>query len=1370
MKKRVLSLLMSFILLVNLLPATARAAENITVYATVSDRGSIACENGALVADVPVTVETDDGTATVDAVLAKLHEMYGKGYTGGSYVTKLWGVSTGNCLFFVNDQALQVDVTTDVVHDGDRLTASLNQDDTYYSDWYTCFDRSRVTVGVGDDVTLTLKGYQGMGDGAAVPVSGVSVSAMNVSGTSVSGEAVTDSAGTATIRFDVPGTYYVTANGTVRDTVTAWSMMNLGGDPAVYGTMDYTTSDFSVAYTDADYGNGPYPADEVKYVDFDDWFDDQDSYYALHTNQLLVDCPTIAPVCVVTVGTAEERADWLLVQSAKDALTWDQFNAEPQDAVTTAFTLPSTATVGNKLVSVYWTSSDTSVLSVNSYNGQISTWIERPAAQDADVRLTASLVYETAHDTKVFPLAIKAEGVNDAKESVVGFKPLMDGIAAAQMSSTDPWMVLDMAGYGQDVKAGDYGWSSTVAKTLAQAATGGDTSALIDELKTFKVNGAYAIYTTPYVLLAYDAAGAVEDESFTCTRAAMKAAMIAFLNDLDGNYAGVDDMAPLLAALAPYYEKGDAALDAAVRTGIAWLSAQQNDDGTYSYFGTKNANSTAMVVVSLAALGIDAHRDSRFIKDGHSAVEGLMSFALSDKTGFGYKGNVTENALATEQGLRALVSYARFAESGGEPYNIYLQAKAGEDAPADPKITTTVKPQPVTPTDKSISASVRVSGDTGVWLSTRVSVRSGVSVYDVLTSVLADNGYSWEGSSNYISYITNPDGVRLGEFSTGDNSGWLYKVNGVLPSEPLGEYILESNASIVFYYTNDWTKDPDAGKWSSNQTTDSKAADKVDALIDAIGTVTPERADAIRAARAAYDALSAEQKKLVENYDALLAAEKALAALQSGSLPFTDIKSGAWYADAVKYAYEKGLMNGVSAAAFAPDGTATRSQIVTILYRLAGSSAVSGGSFADVNAGEWYADAVEWASANGIVSGYDNGSFGPDDEITREQLAVILYRYAKRQGQGFTGLWYFPLSFSDAAAVSSWADEAMHWCVMKGILSGTDQSMLEPGATATRAQIAAILQRFCELPQEDSKSEAERAFDGAASYLTAAVPAPRYGSIGGEWTVIALSRAGAAVKEDYFTVYEAALEQTVRESAGVLSERKYTEYSRAILALSALGKDARDIAGYDLTLALGDYEKTTAQGVNGAIYALLALDSREYPVPQNADAKTQATRQMYIDAILAAQLSDGSWSFTGESADPDLTAMALQALAKYQEQSAVKAAVNRALVCLSTMQNADGGFSSWSTENAESCAQVILALAELGISVDDTRFVKDGGSVLDALLSYQNADGGFCHTHGGETNLMASEQAACALASLVRAENGETGFYRMAALAERAAA
>ena len=1479
MKKRVLSLLMAFVMVISLLPATTRAAENITVLMTVYNAGQLVKDKNdkaMLLREVSVADLNGDGTYTLDEAIRAAHAEYYSGGMGGyatdyGYVSKLWGENASNSGFCKND-AMTGLVGEEPVADGDRLTVYIYHDTVNYSDRYSFFDAERKTVAANEEFTLTLTG-RGYDETWVLVENPVATAPLGVFDPETGSYSVPDSMKGAVVWNDVRQKASTGYDG---------KAVVLFTEPGVY----YVTAQ----------------AASSGYVGYDDQGNSIPNYL-------------VPPLCIVTVLSAEDYARWQVVQSAKGQLRWETIGGgQAQEAVTSALTLRSTLNVEGKPVNVYWTSSDTSVLSVSSYNGQTSAWVDRPAAQPAGVRLTASLVYETVRDTKVFPLTVKAEGVNDTKEPVVNFKSLMDGIAAARSTSTDAWMVLDMAGYGRDVKAGDYGWSSPVAKTLAEDAIGGDTSALINELKTFNVNGPSAIYTTPYVLLAYDAVGAVEDETFTCTRAAMKEAMIAFLNDLDSNYAGVDDMAPLLAALAPYYEKGDAALDAAVRTGIAWLSAQQNDDGTYSYYGTQNANSTAMVIVSLSALGIDAHRDSRFIKNGHSAVEGLMSFALNNHSGFGYKGNVTENALATEQGLRALVSYARFAESGGQPYNIYLQAEAGKAAPADPKIAATVKPQPIAPEDETvttITVTVKVCGDTGIWLNESVSARSGASVYDVLTSVLASSGYTWEGSSNYISYITNPSGVRLGEFSTGPNSGWLYKVNGILPSTPLGEYILESNASIVFYYTNDWTLDPDAGKWyvkpvSSTITPAAAIKDGIASasvsykdLSEAISaakksgedtvTITPEikgkvngiavslpKSAAANAAKQGVQLIVETDKARVslraevlgelaknsgselkleitekraeevsdklahENLDGASIVEVTLmidgkpvtvfggkkllidipvdskrfragdtcrvlvlsddgaaertsgqcikkndalfvrvetthlsifVVMRDAALPFTDVADTAWYADAVQYVYENGLMTGVSESEFAPDGTATRGQIVTILWRLAGSPVVNYAMrYADVDEGAWYGEAVRWAASTGVVTGYTESSFGPNDAITREQLAAILYRYIKTQGQGFTGMWYFPLRYDDAASISDWADEAMHWCVMKGVLNGTGETTLSPQLTATRAQLAAILQRFCELPKDTaSKSAAQTAYDRASAYLTAAVSAPRYGSLGGEWTVLALARGGADTETAYFTGYCAALEQTVREANGVLSERKYTEYSRVILALSALGKDARDVAGFDLTLPLGDYEKTAAQGVNGVIYALLALDSRDYPMPQNAAASTQATRQLYVDAILAAQLTNGGWSFMGEDADPDLTSMALQALAKYREQSSVQLAANRALVCLSAMQNADGGFSSWGSENAESCAQVLLALNALGLDADDSRFVKNGHSVLDALLTYQNADGGFCHERSGETNLMASEQAACALASLVRAERGESGLYRMAALTQPAA-
>lgn len=293
-------------------------------------------------------------------------------------------------------------------------------------------------------------------------------------------------------------------------------------------------------------------------------------------------------------------------------------------------------------------------------------------------------------------------------------------------------------------------------------------------------------------------------------------------------------------------------------------------------------------------------------------------------------------------------------------------------------------------------------------------------------------------------------------------------------------------------------------------------------------------------------------------------------------------------------------------------------------------------------------------------------------------------------------------------------------------------------------------------------SPAQGAYDRAAAFISKAVPAPEVSSIGGEWAVIGLARGGAARPQNYDADYLNRVEQTVKEKQGVLHTRKYTEYSRVILALSALGADAREVGGHDLTLPLGDFDKTAWQGINGPIWALIALDSRNYPVPQNPQAKTQATRQLYVDRILSRQLSDGSWSLSGEGpGDVDVTAMALQALSRYTDQAAVKLGVDRALVWLSGQQQGDGGFAAKGTANAESCAQVVVALECLGLPLTDSRFVKNGATALDALLGYQLPDGSFCHGENSGSNLMATEQSLYALAAVKRAELGQSGLYEM---------
>ena len=178
---------------------------------------------------------------------------------------------------------------------------------------------------------------------------------------------------------------------------------------------------------------------------------------------------------------------------------------------------------------------------------------------------------------------------------------------------------------------------------------------------------------------------------------------------------------------------------------------------------------------------------------------------------------------------------------------------------------------------------------------------------------------------------------------------------------------------------------------------------------------------------------------------------------------FSDVDVSAWYHDGVHFCVENGIMKGVSDTMFDPAGDMTRAQIVTMLWRLDGEKyADYAMTFADVPAAQWYTEAIRWAAAEKIVNGYGDGRFGTNDPVTREQLATILYRYAQYKGQGFTGAWMFLLDFVDRADVSTWADEAVHWCSMKGVVHGKDGRVFDPQGTAARAEAAAMVQRFCE--------------------------------------------------------------------------------------------------------------------------------------------------------------------------------------------------------------------------------------------------------------------------------------------------------------------
>lgn len=178
-------------------------------------------------------------------------------------------------------------------------------------------------------------------------------------------------------------------------------------------------------------------------------------------------------------------------------------------------------------------------------------------------------------------------------------------------------------------------------------------------------------------------------------------------------------------------------------------------------------------------------------------------------------------------------------------------------------------------------------------------------------------------------------------------------------------------------------------------------------------------------------------------------------------MPFTDVSSNEWYYDAVKYVYDNGMMNGIDSTTFSPNNTTTRGMIVTILHRLEGEPSAAAAGFTDVASGQWYTDAIAWAAANDIVNGYSETEFGPNDTITREQMAAILYRYASFKGYDVTATASLS-DYTDAALISGYATAAMQWANAEGLITGVTNTTLNPQGNATRAEVATILMRFCE--------------------------------------------------------------------------------------------------------------------------------------------------------------------------------------------------------------------------------------------------------------------------------------------------------------------
>ncbi|OMF26250.1 hypothetical protein BK133_20585 [Paenibacillus sp. FSL H8-0548] len=485
-----------------------------------------------------------------------------------------------------------------------------------------------------------------------------------------------------------------------------------------------------------------------------------------------------------------------------------------------------------------------------------------------------------------------------------------------------------------------------------------------------------------------------------------------------------------------------------------------------------------------------------------------------------------------------------------------------------------------------------------------------------------------------------------------------------------------------------------------------------------------------------------------------------------------------WAYSAIGDATQNGFVQG-SNGKFNPKAAVTRAEFAKMLVSVLKLDMTldRAGNFTDVAKKDWFYPYVTAADHAGYMSGF-NERFNPNESITREQLAATLVRALAIEPIKS------PAVIKDIDAAAAWAKADIETIVAFELMTG-DQSGFQPKASVTREMAAVVAMRAYDYKLAEKPAENETDPDKidaitkqiiqTAAFMQKAVTDPAIASVGGDWTIVALARSSAAVPDAYFANYLSNVEKTMKEKAGKLHSVKYTEYDRVILALTALGKNIDDVAGYSLREPLADYETLIKQGINGPIFALIALDSKHYEIPVVAGVKTQTTRELLIDFILNRELQDGGWALgaNADAADADVTAMVIQGLTPYYEtKDNVKAAVDRAITWLSKAQSADGGFASGDSVSSESVAQVIVALSGLGIHPhQDSRFVKNGYSTIDALLSFAAPNGGFYHVKQGgtdnggakpgEVDLMASDQALYSLVAYERMVKGQTGLYDM---------
>ncbi|WP_270166335.1 S-layer homology domain-containing protein [Paenibacillus sp. SYP-B4298] len=865
----------------------------------------------------------------------------------------------------------------------------------------------------------------------------------------------------------------------------------------------------------------------------------------------------------------------------------------------------------------------------------------------------------------------------------------------------------------------------------------------------------------------------------------------------------VDTTAMALQALSGYTDRPQ--VKQAVDSALAWLSSIQRDTGGFGSVLSpgESSESSAQVIIALTSLGIDPASDARFQKLGRTAIDALIAH-LDTSGGFKHELDQKVSYIATHQAMLALNAYERFLTGKPKLYDMSDAEGTADDSEystlyiVSPRVKVTLTPYllgsglsiVVEPRNSELSITLpqdhtapiglqtlgsripkleltygdvslswpRTTGGKGALF--QLPMLSSLSNEELTAAIEADAAPAKVVSIGTAIELSGPSFKELKAQATLKFAGHGKLQAGFWGSDDLFKqvprandptqdmYAYEDNGSLIVQ-TNAFGRfvtyaldEPGGENPGTNPGTDPGTDPGTNPGTDPgtdpgtnPGTGTPSPGNG--GGHAPQVKLSIEKISIGQGY----IIEPVYVELKSGDTAFTLME---------RYAESQGKSVAYrgSADSLYVEGIDGLSEFDHGIY--SGWMYSVNDSYPSYSAGTktlQAGDVLRWRYTKDLgkdIGGFDSIIGGQNREVLRSKVNEV---------KGLVATDYTAASWNELKRVLELAEKTLNE-------SGSDSlelvKLLKELTDAQNKLVAAgqgtgVAGSKAEESKKVLPEKLDETIRGAADWIAASANFAEYDPFH-DWDALALARAGRTVPAAYYET----LEQYIRDNGGRF--RKVTDYERTALAAAAIGKDPTNIAGYNFLERIYNNERMTAQGTNGAIYALLALDAVQAVIPPEA----AWSRSKLVEWLLEQQNTDGGFPLSkeeGGASDVDVTAMALQALAGYSRQERVMEATSQALSWLSGQQLASGGMNAWGQENSESVAQVIIALSALGIPLDDPRFVKAQGNLYSNLRSFVNQDGGIAHTAGGASNYMATHQGLLGLLAYKRALQQEKGVY-----------